>query len=98
MSLVDLVSLLAKYGVAGIIIAVLMSVVIILYAQLLKSHSQLVKSLADTTARADRYEAQVKDLNNDIQIYLALGVRAKRVIGEAAAEMRVINDGIVSAG
>lgn len=93
MSLVDLVSLLAKYGVAGIIIAVLMSVVIILYTQLLRSHSQLVTNLAEATARADRYESQVKDLNTDIQMYLALGVRAKQVMGEAAAEMRVINDG-----
>lgn len=85
MGISDLLSLFGKYGAAGIAIAFLLAAVITMYAQ-------LTKNLNAANARADRYEAEVKQLNNDIHMYLALDMRAKRVMSEAAVEMREIND------
>ena len=86
MGLTDLIALFSHYGAVGIIVAVLISAVSVLYLQ-------LIRNLKAANDRADRYETEVKQLNNDIQMYLALGVRAKQVMGEATTEMRAINDG-----
>lgn len=84
MSVTDLLPLFSKYGAAGIIIAFLLAAVIYLY-------KQQQKNLTAANARADRYEAEVKQLNNDIQMFLALDLRAKRVMSEATTEMRMLN-------
>jgi hypothetical protein len=47
-----------------------------------------MQNLKDANARADRFEAEVKALNDEIQKYLALGIAARAVMGEATNEMR----------
>ena len=83
MGLNDLITAFSKFGPFGIIVAVLLFAVGALYLQ-------LIKNLKDANARADRFETEVKALNDEIQKYLALGLSARRVMGEAADEMRRI--------
>jgi uncharacterized protein YdcH (DUF465 family) len=71
----------SKYGLAGVFIAILLFAVGVLYRQ-------LMQNLKDANARADRFEAEVKALNDEIQKYLALGIAARAVMGEATNEMR----------
>jgi uncharacterized membrane protein YkvI len=81
MGLKDLLDYFGKYGVAGVIIAVLLFAVGALYLQLLKN-------LKEANARADRFEAEVRALNDDIQKYFLLGITTRKVMGEATDEMR----------
>jgi uncharacterized protein YdcH (DUF465 family) len=77
----DLLGFFSKYGLAGVFIAILLFAVGVMYLQ-------LMQNLKDANARADRFEAEVKSLNDEIQKYLALGIAARTVMGEAANEMR----------
>lgn len=81
MGITDLLTALSKYGVAGGIIAVLMTVVTALYGQLLNS-------LKQANARADRFEAEVRELNNSMQHYLSVGLAVKQAMSAATKEMR----------
>lgn len=81
MGLSDLLGFFSKYGLAGVFIAILLFAVGVMYLQ-------LMQNLKDANARADRFEAEVKSLNDEIQKYLALGIAARTVMGEAANEMR----------
>jgi hypothetical protein len=83
MGLGDLITTFSKFGPLGIVIAVLLFAIGVLYLQ-------LIKNLKDANARADRFEAEVKALNDEIQKYLALGLTARRVMGEATDEIRRI--------
>jgi uncharacterized protein YdcH (DUF465 family) len=76
-----LLNFFSKYGLAGVFIAILLFAVGVMYLQ-------LMQNLKDANARADRFEAEVKSLNDEIQKYLALGIAARTVMGEAANEMR----------
>jgi hypothetical protein len=81
MGLKDLLEYFSKYGLAGLIIAVLLVAVGAMYLQLLKS-------LKEANARADRFEAEVKTLNVELQRYLTIGFTVRTVLGEATNEMR----------
>jgi hypothetical protein len=81
MGLSDLLGFFSKYGLAGVFIAVLLFAVGVMYLQ-------LMKNLKDANARADRFEAEVKSLNDEIQKYLALGIAARSVMSEATTEIR----------
>jgi hypothetical protein len=77
----DLLSFFSKYGLAGVVIAILLFAVGVMYLQQLKT-------LKEATARADRFEAEIKALNEELQRYLTLGFAVRSVMGEAAKEMR----------
>lgn len=81
MEITDLLTALSKYGVAGVIIGVLMVVIVTLYGQLLKN-------LRDANARADKYEAEVRELNTAMQQYLSVGFAVKQAMNAATQEMR----------
>jgi uncharacterized protein YdcH (DUF465 family) len=81
MGLSDLLGFFSKYGLAGVFIAVLLFAVGVMYLQ-------LMKNLKDANARADRFEAEVKSLNDEIQKYLALGIAARSVMSDATTEIR----------
>lgn len=81
MGLSTLLDFFSKYGLAGVFIAILLFAVGVMYLQ-------LMQNLKDANARADRFEAEVKSLNDEIQKYLALGIAARTVMGEATNEMR----------
>jgi hypothetical protein len=77
----DLLGFFSKYGLAGVFIAVLLFAVGVMYLQ-------LIRNLKDANARADRFEAEVKSLNDEIQKYLALGIAARSVMSDATTEIR----------
>jgi uncharacterized protein YdcH (DUF465 family) len=77
----DLLGFFSKYGLAGVFIAVLLFAVGVMYLQ-------LMRNLKDANARADRFEAEVKSLNDEIQKYLALGIAARSVMSDATTEIR----------
>lgn len=81
MGLNDLLTFFSKFGPIGIVIAILLFAVGILYVQMLGT-------LKEARARADRFEAEVKTLNDEMQRFLAIGMSVRRVMGEAASEMR----------
>jgi hypothetical protein len=81
MGLNDLLGFFSKYGLAGVFIAVLLFAVGVMYLQ-------LMRNLKDANARADRFEAEVKSLNDEIQKYLALGIAARSVMSDATSEIR----------
>ena len=81
MGLNDLLGFFSKYGLAGVFIAVLLFAVGVMYLQ-------LMRNLKDANARADRFEAEVKSLNDEIQKYLTLGIAARSVMSEATTEIR----------
>lgn len=81
MGLNDLLGFFSKYGLAGVFIAILLFAVGVMYRQ-------LMKNLAEANARADRYEAEVKTLNDQMQKYFALGITARTVMSEAVNEMK----------
>jgi hypothetical protein len=81
MGLNDLLGFFSKYGLAGVFIAVLLFAVGVMYLQ-------LIRNLKDANARADRFEAEVKSLNDEIQKYLALGIAARSVMSDATTEIR----------
>lgn len=81
MGLNDLLTFFSKYGLAGVIIAILLFAVGILYTQQLKNLNAAI-------ARADRFEAEVKALNEEMQRYLTMGFAMRAVMGEATKEMR----------
>lgn len=85
MGLPELVNLFSKYGIAGVIIAVLLFALGALYLQNTKNYKERID---EANKRADRFEAEVKTLNGAIEKYLLLGMSARNVMGEAADEMR----------
>jgi hypothetical protein len=88
----DLLEYFSKYGPAGVIIAILLFVIGVLYLQQVKNFKERLAEAnernKETTVRADRFENEVKALNDEIQKYLALGIAARTVMGDAANEMR----------
>lgn len=81
MGLSNLLDFFSKYGLAGVFIAILLFAVGVMYRQ-------LMKNLVEANARADRFEAEVKSLNDQMQKYFALGIAARTVMSEAANEMK----------
>lgn len=81
MGLNTLLDFFSKYGLAGVFIAILLFAVGVMYLQ-------LMKNLAEANARADRFEAEVKSLNSDMQKYLTLGMSVRAVMNEATNEMK----------
>lgn len=85
MGLKDLLDFFSRYGPAGVVIAILLFVVGALYLQNNKIYKE---RLDEANKRADRFESEVKALNDEIQRYLLLGMTARNVMGDATNEMR----------
>lgn len=89
MSVSDLITLLKPYGLAGVLIAVLASVIAVLYRQSSKAQT---KTLEEAQERARRLEEEVRSLNRDLQRYLTMGLMVRQTMDAAVNEMRVIQD------
>ncbi len=85
MGLNDLLGVLKPYGPAGVVIAFLLFTVGALYLQNSKNYKE---RLEEANKRAERFESEVKALNNEIQKYLLLGMTARNVMGDATDEIR----------
>jgi len=85
MSLKDLIDVLHQYGPAGVAFAILIFVVGILYKQNIDNYKERLK---EANARADRFEAEVKALNDEIQKFFAIGMKVQHTMGDATNEIR----------
>jgi hypothetical protein len=85
MGLNDLLNFFHQYGPAGVGFALLIFVVGILYKQNIDNYKE---RLNEANQRSERFEKEVKDLNDEIQKYLALGMRVQRTMGDATDEIR----------
>lgn len=85
MSLSDFLTLLKPLGTLGIVIALLLAAVVVLYRQQVKSAQD---ALAEANARADRLEAELKAANTDFLRYLALNTAVKNTLNEAVDTLK----------
>ena len=85
MGLKDLLDYFSKYGPVGLAFAILLFVVGALYFQIIKNYRE---RLDEANKRAERFEKEVKDLNDEIQKFFALSTRWQNTVGEATNEIR----------
>jgi F0F1-type ATP synthase membrane subunit b/b' len=85
MGLTELLNYFSKFGPIGIAFAILLFVVGALYLQIIKGYKE---RLDESVKRADRLEKEVKDLNDEINKFLAMGMRWQSTMGEATNEIR----------
>lgn len=85
MGLKDLLDYFSKYGPAGLAFAILLFVIGALYLQIVKNYKE---RLEEANKRAERFEREVKELNDEIQKFFALGTRWQNTVGDATNEIR----------
>lgn len=85
MGLKDLLEFFSKFGPVGIAFAVLLFAVGALYLQIIKGYKE---RLEEANARAKRFEEEVKNLNDEINKFMALGSRWQNTVGDATNEIR----------
>lgn len=92
MGLKDLIDFFHQWGPVGVGFAILLFVVGILYKQNIDNYKDRLKEanerVKELNARIERFEREVKDLNDEMNRFLALGMRVQRAMGEATDEIR----------
>lgn len=85
MGLTEFINFFRQWGPIGVGFAILLFVVGVLYKQNIDNYKERLKEAND---RATRFEKEVKDLNDEINKFMALGTRWQRTMGEATDEIR----------
>lgn len=85
MGLKDLIDFFHQWGPIGVGFAILLFVVGVLYKQNIDNYKERLK---EANERAARFEKEVKDLNDEMNRFLAVGARWQRTMGEATDEIR----------
>lgn len=85
MGLKDLIDFFHQWGPIGVGFAILLFVVGVLYKQNIDNYKDRLK---EANERAARFEKEVKDLNDEMNRFLAVGARWQRTMGEATDEIR----------
>lgn len=85
MGLKDLIDFFHQWGPIGVGFAILFFVVGVLYKQNIDNYKERLK---EANERAARFEKEVKDLNDEMNRFLAVGARWQRTMGDATDEIR----------